>query len=279
LRLTPLPRNVRFQLLQPEPRRLVQGLGAHRLDFSHMLAEQAHFQPYMRGRTLSHVVDVADGYAAYVADRRKAGVGVLKDCEKKRRKAGREVGEPVFTAFSRSEAAFEQLIALKRAQLRATGQTDIFESPWTLDLLRDLFASRDPAFGAVLFTLHFGDRLAAVHLHLRGARTLHGWLIAHDPTLVRYSPGLVLFQDILRWMDTTPYRRLDLGPGAYRFKRELANAGQWVAEGFVGVPSPATLVRTAAYSVMRAAEALPLGPVSELPAKAMRRIDRWRALR
>lgn len=274
-----------YQGLVAEPglaidaRRLVAGLGAHRFDFSHMLAEQAVFAPYMRGRTFSHIVDMAGGYAAYEAERKAAGVGVLKDCEKKRRKARRELGEPVFTAFSRSETAFDHLIALKRAQLRATGQTDIFESPWTLDLLRDLFASRDPDFGAVLFTLHLGDRLAAVHLHLRGRQTIHGWIIAHDPAFERYSPGLLLFQAILRWMEPTPYARLDLGPGAYRFKRELANAGQWVAEGFVGVASPATLVRTAAYGVVRAAEALPLGPVSDLPAKAMRRIDRWRALR
>jgi hypothetical protein len=49
--------------------------------------------------------------------------------------------------------------------------------------------------------------------------------------------------------------------------------------GFVGVPSAASLLREAAYGVRRAAEALPLGAVSALPGKAMRRIDLIRGLR
>jgi CelD/BcsL family acetyltransferase involved in cellulose biosynthesis len=89
----------------------------------------------------------------------------------------------------------------------------------------------------------------------------------------------MLFQDILRWMEQTPYSRLDLGAGDYRFKHELANAGQGVTHGFVGLPSPSALVRGAAYGMVRAAEALPLGTASDLPAKAMRRMDQWRGLR
>ncbi|MFN3521261.1 MAG: GNAT family N-acetyltransferase [Phenylobacterium sp.] len=274
-----------YQGLVAEPgagvsaRELVQALGVHRFDFAHWLEGVGPFDAYARGRMVSHVVDVSGGYAAYEAERKAAGVGLLKDCEKKRRKAEREHGEVKFTAYSRSEAAFEQLIAWKRAQYRATGQTDIFAAEWTGRLLRDLFASRDPEFGGALFTLHLGDRLAAVHLHLRGRHTIHGWIIAHDPAFEKLSPGLLLFQSILKWMDETPYRRLDLGPGDYRFKRELANARQGMSHGFVGLPSPATLVRGAAYGVRAAAEALPLGRVSELPGKAMRRMDRWRALR
>ncbi|CAN7585222.1 GNAT family N-acetyltransferase [Phenylobacterium sp. LjRoot164] len=265
--------------VQVDPKELVQALGVQRLDFTHMLEDQASFAAHARGRTLSHVVDVKDGYSAYEAERKAAGKSILKDSDKKRRKVEREVGEATFQAFSRSRTDFDRLLAWKSAQYRATGQTDIFQTEWTLALLRDLFESRDPDFGAVLFTLHFGDRLAAVHLHLRGRRTVHGWLIAHDPEFERYSPGILLFQDILRWMDDTPYSRLDLGAGDYRFKRELANDGLWVADGFVGVPSPAAFARRAAYGVRRAAEALPLGRASALPGKAMRRMDVWRGLR
>jgi CelD/BcsL family acetyltransferase involved in cellulose biosynthesis len=274
-----------YQALVAEPgvdvdaRDLVNALGVARFDFSHMLADQPPFAGHARGQVVSRVVDLGDGYGAYEAERKAAGVGLIKDCDRKRRRAGREVAEPVFTAYSRSDAAFDQLIAWKRAQFRDTGQTDIFSAGWTLRLLKQLFASRDPDFGAVLFTLHFGDRLAAVQLNLRGRRTLHAWIIAHDPELERHSPGLLLFQDILRWMDDMPFDRLDLGPGDVRFKRELANAGVPIAHGFVGLPSTATLARAAVYEVRRAVESLPLGPVSELPGKAMRRIDQWRGLR
>lgn len=258
---------------------LVEAMGVHRFDFSAMLQQQSAFQPFARGRELSRVVDMSEGYARYEAARRAAGVGVLKDADKKRRKVQRELGEPVFTAFSRSQADFDRMLDWKRAQYRATGQTDIFDTPWTSRLLRELFQSRDPEFGGALFTLHVADRLAAVHFHIHGRATIHAWMIAHDREFERYSPGMLLFQDILRWMGETPYRRLDLGTGDYRFKRELSNTGQMVTHGFVGVPSPSTLVRTAAYGVVRAAGALPLGGVSELPAKALRRMDQWRGLR
>ena len=262
-----------------DPKQLVQALGVHRLDFTHMIESQAPFAGFARGRTLSHVVDVSGGYEAYEAERRAAGKSVLKDSDKKRRKVEREVGPATFQAFSRSRTDLDQLLAWKSAQYRATGQTDIFETSWTTILLRRLFEGREPDFGAALFTLHFGDRLAAAHLHVHGRKTVHGWIIAHDAEFERYSPGILLFQDILRWMDGAGYSRLDLGPGDYRFKRELANDGQWVTHGFVGLPSPAALARRAAYGVRRAAEALPLGKVSELPGKAMRRMDVLRGLR
>lgn len=262
-----------------DARKLVSALGVGRLDFTHMLADQAPFAEFARGHDHSHVVDVSRGYAAYAAEKKSAS-GALKELDKKRRRAEREEGQPItFTPFSRSKTDFDQLMTWKRAQLRATGQTDVLGVGWTQRLLRDIFASRDPDFGGVLFTLHIGDRLAAAHLHLRGAHVIHAWMIAHDPAFERHSPGLLLFQDILRWMETTPFSRLDLGPGDYRFKRELANDQVRIAHGFVGVPSPAAFMRSAAYGLREMAESLKLGRMSDLPGKAMRRMDIVRGLR
>ena len=60
-------------------------------------------------------------------------------------------------------------------------------------------------------------------------------------------------------MDGGHYRRLDLGCGTYRFKRELSNVYRDTGHGFVGVASPATLLRSVAYTMRDAAEHLPLG--------------------
>lgn len=261
-----------------DPRPLLTALRVHRLDFCHMQADDETLARHGRGQTDSWIVETPDGYAAYEVGRRAAGSGVLKDIDKKRRKAEREVGPAVFTAMSDSRADFDQLIAWKRAQLIATGQTDYFRTPWVMNLVEALFATRDAGFGGGLYTLRLGGKLAAVHLHLRGAHTIHGWLIAHNPQFERYSPGLMLFQDILKSMDGTPYDRLDLGAGDYRFKREFSNARQTVVFGFLGSPSPATFVRQAAYGVRHMAESLPLGRMSELPGKAMRRLDLLRGL-
>ena len=220
------------------------------------------------------------GYAAYAEARRAAGSGVIKDIDKRRRKVEREVGATRFTAHDTCADALDQLLAWKRAQYRATGQTDLFATTWTRQLLCSLFsAAASEGFGGCLFTLHIGEALAAVQFNLLGRRTIHAWIIAHDEAFERYSPGLLLFQDILKWMDQTPYDTLDLGAGDYRFKQQLASRRRPVAHGFVGRPSPASLLRGAQYGVRAAAERLPLGAVSQLPAKAMRRMDLWRGLR
>ena len=262
-----------------DPREIVQALGVGRLDFSHMLEGQTPFAPHARGLERSRIIDVSGGYAAYEAERRAAGVSALKDIDKKRRKVEREIGPVRFTAFSRARGDLDQLVAWKQRAWRETGQTDLFEAGWPLRLVRQLFASRDPDFGGVLFTLHIGEALAAAQLDIRGGATVHSWIIGHDPAFDRYSPGMMLFQDILRWMDDVPYSRLDLGAGDYRFKRELANRTVEVSHGFVGSLSAAAMLREAAYGLRRVAETLPLGPVSELPGKAMRRMDLLRGLR
>ncbi|HEY2710219.1 MAG TPA: GNAT family N-acetyltransferase [Caulobacteraceae bacterium] len=262
-----------------EATQLLRALGVDRYDFSHIPQGQRAFDAYGRGETVSWIIDLPEGYEPYAAQRREAGVSALKEMDRKRRKAEREVGPLTFTARSTSRPDFDRLISLKREQYRATGQTDVFAAGWPLRLVEDLFALDMAGFGGQLFTLHIGDALAAAQFHLVGETTIHAWMIAHEEAFERYSPGLLLFQDILRWMDGQPYDRLDLGYGDYRFKRELSNYQLTLMHGFVGAPSAASLVREAAYGVRRVAEALPLGPASSLPAKAMRRIDLMRGLR
>jgi len=260
-------------------RQLVQALGVQRLDFTSLMLDAPGFSNCVRGRAVSHVMDLRRGYDAYTEDRAAAGTDILKDCAKKRRKLEREQGEVVFAAESVSIADFEQLIAWKRAQYACTGQTDILACDWTLKLLRSLFETADPGLRGVLFTLHAGGKLAAAHYALCTPRIAHAWFIAHDDALQRYSPGVVLITEVARWVADRGMAELDLGPGDYRFKLSLANVQRQTGHGFVGSRlAPATAMRGAQYLVRRAAEALPLGRFSSLPGKAMRRLDLWRGL-
>ena len=264
--------------VQFDARDLLAALGVGRFDFCNMLAGDPAFGIHARGFEPSYVVDLSEGYDAYAAGRKAAGTDVLKDIARKRRKLEREAGLLELRAFSHSRSDFETLLRWKREQLRRTGQTDILSRPWVRLLLERLFESRDPGFGAALFTLHAGDQLAAAQLHVRSEGGLHAWFIVHNPDLERYSPGLIMFGDLLRWMAGSPYRQLDLGPVAYRFKDRLASHTRLVGHGFVGRPCAATVVRAAGYGVRALAERLPLGRVSTWPGKAMRRLDVLRAL-
>lgn len=258
---------------------LVRALGVSRLDFNLAPPGQSLLARHARGSSRTWIVDLPDGYAAYAAGRRAAGVHAHRELERKRRKAEREAGPLVFTPCAGARADFDRLIALKRAQYRATGRTDIFAAGWTYRLVEHLFEVPRPGCVGALFTLHLAGELAAVQFHLMGDRTIHAWVIAHEPRFDRFAPGLLLFREILAWMDGQPHDWLDLGYGDYRFKRELANRSVELARGFVGAPSAASLVRGAAWGFQRMALSLPLGRVSELPDRAMRRLDLWRGLR
>jgi len=261
------------------PGALLQALRVHRYDFSHMSAADPVFGGQVEGVQDSYLVDVSGGWAAFEQNRREAGTDILKDTAKKARKVERELGPVTFTALSRSRTDFERVKAWKQAHAFRTRQTDVLASPWVGRLLDELFDSRDPEFGGALFTLHNGDRLAAGQFNLRGRAELHSWFIAHDPEFERFSPGLILMQEMLRWMaNESPIKRLELGPVAYRFKDRIANAPHAIAYGYAGLDSPVTLIRAAQYGLRKAAETLPLGRASHWPGKAMRRLDLWRGL-
>jgi CelD/BcsL family acetyltransferase involved in cellulose biosynthesis len=261
------------------PRHFVEALGVGRLDFNNFLAASPWFAPFVRGQGESQVVSLSEGYEAYAAQRKAEGHDILKDCAKKRRKLEREHGPVTFTALSTAESHFEQLIAWKRAQYRLTRQTDIFDAGWPLELVRGIARDRNPEFGGALFTLEAAGQLIAAHFALRFGPVLHCWFIAHSDEFARYSPGVVLIADMLQWADKNGVDELDMGPGDYRFKLQLANVKRPVMHGYVGRASAASLVREAQYKVREAAEALPLGRASALPGKAMRRLDLLRGLR
>ena len=65
-----------------------------------------------------------------------AGITFAKSCERKKRKVEKDVGPVRLVAGSRSGQVFDRLIELKRAQYRATRQTDVLAKPWTRELLR-----------------------------------------------------------------------------------------------------------------------------------------------
>ncbi len=262
-----------------QPRALVKALGVHRLDFDTQIASQAEMAPFMRGRTVSHVACLRQGFDAYAAHRKAAGSDILQDCAKKRRKIGRELGEVRFTAASTSQADFETMLVWKRARYADTRQADIFDAGWPLRLIQNLFTQPRGEISGKLFTLHAGDRLLATHYALCDGQALHAWFISHDLEASKYSPGVVLIADILKWAAAQGMAEFDLGAGDYRFKQSLASVQREVAYGYVGRFAPATAVRAAAYGVRGAAEALPLGRASAWPGKAMRRLDLMRGLR
>jgi CelD/BcsL family acetyltransferase involved in cellulose biosynthesis len=251
----------------PDLRRLLKALGVGRFDFNCLLAGDETFAPHVRGEATAGVIDVSGGCT-------------LEAAAEARAELERVAGGLIFTPMSRSKGDFDQMVLWDRACAEAAREPDVFQADWTLRLMKDLFASRDPDFGGALFTLHAGERLAAAAFALRGAGpSMHALVFASDPYFAACSPELALLGEITAWMAGSVYRRLELAADGYGFPAEVANASRALVYGFVGVPSPAALMRGAQYRLCETAESLPLGPFSRLPAEVMRRRDRLRGLR
>jgi CelD/BcsL family acetyltransferase involved in cellulose biosynthesis len=258
---------------------MLKALGVARFDFTHAPLSQAALATGVRGRQTSFCVDVGSGWPAYVAELRARKSNLVKDVGNRRRRLEREFGEVVFTPVSHSVEDFDRMLGFKRQQYRDTGQTDVLGRDWSRRLLHDLRATQGERFGGLFSTLHVGGELAAGHFGLYADGVLSAWFIAHQCDFARHSPGLLVLSEVVRHLaESGDWREVDLGVGDLPFKRRIANRGRELGYGFIGRPSPASAFRGAAYWMRERAEAAPLGRLSYIPGKAMRRWDLIRTL-
>ena len=106
----------------------------------------------------------------------------------------------------------------------------------------------------------------------------HGWFVAYDVNFGQHSPGQLLFGQLIRDMENTPYRILDFGSGDYRFKHEFCNLERAVAHGTISGGGVSGLARNAFYGARQWAENQKNERLARLPGKAMRRLDTYRGL-
>jgi CelD/BcsL family acetyltransferase involved in cellulose biosynthesis len=258
----------------------VRELGVGRIDLTAGLANNA-VADSLFARDAGHVVRFADGWQAWCDQRVAAGSKTISRTRKKLSKLTRDHGGDVaIDAFSTDSHAFETLLGWKRAQMKRTGVTDIFEYAWIDRVVRDCFAwpAADPHFGGAMFVLRVKGEPAAVLFCLRAGKALHAWFVAYDASLSAHSPGLILFVEAIRAAAEAGYTEMDLGPGDYAFKESLANHARPIGAGFIGRPGLPAAYKAAQFQMRALIERLPVGPARDWPAKAMRRLDIARGL-
>jgi CelD/BcsL family acetyltransferase involved in cellulose biosynthesis len=258
----------------------VRELGVGRIDLTAGLANNA-VSDCLLAHDAGHVVRFAGGWQDWCDQRVAAGSKTVARTRKRLAKLTRDHdGDVAIEAFSTDAQAFETLLSWKRAQMKRTGVTDIFEHAWIDRVVRDSFAwpAADPNFGGAMFVLRVKGAPAAVLFCLRAGRTLHAWFVAHDEALSAHSPGFILFVEAIRAAASAGYAEMDLGPGDYRFKESLANHARPIGAGFIGRPGLSAAYKAAQFQMRALVESLPVGPVREWPAKAMRRLDIARGL-
>jgi CelD/BcsL family acetyltransferase involved in cellulose biosynthesis len=226
-----------------DPRELLKSCGLVSWDFDRLIATQQPFKSFHKLCEPSALIDLSQGYEAYVAQRRAAGTEQIKKCMNLLRRLELEIGPVRFVPHSPDRQVLIKILGWKSDQYGKTGWRDLFALKWGRALVERIHATQSESFAGMLSLLYAGERLLAGHMGMRSSTIWHYWFPAYDPQFAKYSPGLLLLLKMAQYAPQIGLHTVDLGTGLTLYKRRLMNGSVSVAEGSVERPSWLSLIR------------------------------------
>jgi CelD/BcsL family acetyltransferase involved in cellulose biosynthesis len=202
-------------------------------DFDHLITSQVFLSPFHLCQEVSPILDLTDGFEAYITSTHSAYAKLIKQL----RYLERDCGPVNFIFHSDNVTDLNQVLKWKSAQYLATGKSDLFAIPWTRAAIEQIYTTHSENFSGVLSLLYAGDRLVAGHFGMRAGATWHYWFPSYDVESAKYSPGLILLLKMAEAAPALGVRHIDLGKGEAAYKERLRNGYWTVAEGSVVRPS------------------------------------------
>ncbi|MGW5478906.1 GNAT family N-acetyltransferase [Streptomyces sp. NPDC004008] len=231
---------------------LLRACGLAVWEFDHLAEGQQPFEAEASGTFPSPVMDIDQGYEAYLSRLRAQSPKFTRTTLAKERKLGRDAGQVRYVHDERDPAVLRTLTAWKSAQYRRTGRSDRFAHPWINQLVQQLFHTRSEPFAGILSVLYVADRPVAAHFGLHTERVLACWFPAYDPEFAKYSPGLILHLRMAEAAAADGIAYLDLGRGQKEYKDSLKTRELHVSEGWVTRRHPVALGHRARRAPVRA---------------------------
>jgi CelD/BcsL family acetyltransferase involved in cellulose biosynthesis len=228
--------------LEWDPQLLLRSCGLAVWEFDHLASSQAPFAPYHASLEPSPIIDLSDGYAAYLEERRRARKH-FNALLRRARQLGREAGDIRFDFDVRDRGELRRLMAWKSAQYRSTGRMDRFARPEIVQLVNDIFNTQAQGFYGLLSVLYAGDRPIAGHFGMRSDAILSTWFPSYDVSFSKYSPGLLLHLRMAESAAEAGLQHVDMGKGFKAYKELLKSRDLTVAEGWVERPSSVAALR------------------------------------
>ena len=222
---------------------LLKGCRLEVWEFGHLIAEQMASAGRHVVAHNSPIMDMPQGYEAYLAERQRTSKKIFKSTFSKLRKLDRDAGATSFEFDAKDPQALGVLMRWKSAQYRRTGHRDRFGVPWIERLVWELFEAPADGCAGTLSVLRCETRVVAAHFGLRSASSLCCWFPAYDIALAKYSPGLSLHLKMAEQAAAAGIQYLDLGKGEEDYKQSLKNGDLIVGEGWIDRPSAAALAR------------------------------------
>lgn len=198
--------------------------------------------------------DVSLGPQSWREGKNKSYRRMLKDNNRRARKAASEVGDITAKFNVKSTEALDQLLNWKREKFALTGKYDVLSAGWTEDLLRNLFAAQSPALRCEMHVLYFDGRMAAADMGLTDGVTFHSWMVGYDSEFQQYSPGSQLLEQLIDAAPGIGYDTIDLGPGLDGYKKHYSGIAQRAHSGFIAATGPAAALSRAYGAAERMGE-------------------------
>ncbi len=212
-------------------RGFLRGCGLRAWDFDHLLASQAALQSFHRRRVESPIMDLSEGFDAYLAERKASGrMELIKRCQSKMRKLEREAGPVRLEIHRPDETALRQLLAWRGAKYQSRHSDEVLGG-----ILQSVMRVENIHCRGTLSVLHAGEQVVAGHMGVRSASTWHWWVPAYNPQFDKYSPGLIMLLKMAENMAQAGVRIIDFGRGDQDYKTHLKTGAIGLAEGSVEV--------------------------------------------
>lgn len=235
-----------------DARELLRACGLAMYEFDHLANGQGPFEASASGSFASPVMDIDQGYEAYLGQLKAKSPKFTRTTLAKGRRLERDHGSLRYVHDERDPAALRTLMGWKSAQYRRTGRSDRFAQAWITQLVRQLFHTRSDQFSGLLSMLYVDDVPVAGHFGLRSERVFAQWFPAYDPAYGKYSPGLILHLRMAEAAAADGIAYLDLGRGQKQYKDSLKTRELTVSEGWVALRHPVAITHRARRAPVRA---------------------------
>ncbi|MFE0173929.1 GNAT family N-acetyltransferase [Streptomyces sp. NPDC059002] len=235
-----------------DARELLRACGLAVWEFDHLTSGQEPFGAGASGTFPSPVIDLDQGYEAYLAQLHENHAKFIRRTLTKQRRLVRDHGTVRYVHDERDPEVLTTLMRWKSAQYRRTGRSDRFAHPWITQLVRRLFHTRSDSFAGILSVLYAADVPVAAHFGLRTERIIVNWFPAYDPSYAKYSPGLGLHLRMAEAAAADGIAHLDLGRGQKAYKDSLKTRELAVSEGWVALRHPVAFGHRARRAPLRA---------------------------
>ncbi|MFG2333879.1 GNAT family N-acetyltransferase [Streptomyces sp. NPDC048604] len=245
-----------------DPMELLRSCGLRLWRYDHLAEDQTPFETEVVDRAGSPVIDLRQGYDAYVAALRARSTRRAKHLRQDERLLARRVGEVRFAFHDTDPESLDALMRHKSAHYRAKEQVDLFNQPRATALVRELHRARGATCTGVVSVLYAGGRPVAWLFGLRSLRVLHIWFSAYDPDVGQFSPGILVRLKAAESAAAEGLDRIDLGKGREPYKEAMKSSELPRSEGWVDLRTiPATVRRTQVEAVTRVRGAVAGNPV------------------